>query len=177
MDVCSYLLDANPLRKLQGHLNRQIEYTFCASYKDHSNRMIFATFLEVWHLNGAPELELEQMNLFDLLFGKPVSTVNALELNERLKNGKRPVVIDVRQPDEYRTGHIIGAKLIPLNKLHGRMKELPPQREIICVCASGNRSASATRMLAKAGYNAVNMQGGMLAWRRANLSVRKGDAP
>ena len=116
------------------------------------------------------------MNLFELLFGKPVSTVNALELNERLKTGKRPLVIDVRQRDEYRTGHIVGAKLIPLDKLHSHMKELPQHREIVCVCASGNRSASATRMLAKAGYNAVNMKGGMLAWRRANLSVGKGDA-
>ena len=116
------------------------------------------------------------MNLFELLFGKPVSTINALELNERLKNGKRPIVIDVRQPDEYRSGHIIGAKLIPLNKLSNHMKELPQSREIVCVCASGNRSGSATRMLVKAGYNAVNMKGGMLSWRRANLPVNKGDA-
>jgi rhodanese-related sulfurtransferase len=115
-------------------------------------------------------------NLFEWLFGKPVSTINALELNERLRNGKRPVVIDVRQPDEYRTGHIIGAKLIPLNKLGSRMKELPQSGEIICVCASGNRSGSATRMLVKAGFNAVNMKGGMLSWRRASLPVKKGDA-
>ena len=116
------------------------------------------------------------MNLFELLFGKPVSTINALELNERLTNGKRPIVIDVRQPDEYRTGHIIGAKLTPLNQLSNHMKKLPQSREIVCVCASGNRSGSATRMLVKAGYNAVNMKGGMLSWRRANLPVKKGDA-
>jgi rhodanese-related sulfurtransferase len=116
------------------------------------------------------------MNLFESLFGKPVSTVNAAELSDRLKNGKRPVVIDVRQPDEYRTGHIAGAKLIPLNQLNSRIKELPQNREIICVCASGNRSGSATRMLVKAGYNAVNMRGGMISWRRANLPVKKGDA-
>jgi rhodanese-related sulfurtransferase len=116
------------------------------------------------------------MNLFEMLFGKPVSTIGATELNDRFKNGKRPLIIDVRQPDEYRTGHIIGAKLIPLNKLSNRMNELPKNREIVCVCASGNRSGSATRMLAKEGYNAVNMQGGMMAWRRANLPVKKGDA-
>ena len=116
------------------------------------------------------------MNLFDLLFGKQVSSLNAMELSDRLKNGKRPLVIDVRQPDEYRTGHIAGAKLIPLNKLSNRMKGLPQNREIVCVCASGNRSGSATRMLAKAGLNAVNMKGGMLSWRRANLPVKKGDA-
>jgi rhodanese-related sulfurtransferase len=116
------------------------------------------------------------MNFFELLFGKPVSIMNAVELNDRLKNGKRPIVLDVRQPDEYRSGHIAGAKLIPLNRLNSRMKELPQGWEIVCVCASGNRSASATRVLVQAGFNAVNMKGGMLSWRRANLPVKKGDA-
>ncbi len=115
-------------------------------------------------------------NLFELLFGKPVSTINAIELNDKLKNGKRPVVIDVRQPDEYRSGHIAGAKLIPLDKLSSHMKELSQSREIVCVCASGNRSGSATRMLVKAGFNAVNMKGGMSSWRQANFPTKKGDA-
>jgi rhodanese-related sulfurtransferase len=116
------------------------------------------------------------MSLFNLLFGKPAPTLNALELNEKLKNGRRPLVIDVRQPDEYRSGHIAGAKLMPLGELSRRMKELPQNREIVCVCASGNRSGSATRMLVGAGFDAVNMKGGMLSWRRASFPVRKGDA-
>jgi len=116
------------------------------------------------------------MNLFELLFGKSVSSIKPLELNEKLKNGTRPLVIDVRQPDEYRSGHIAGAKLIPLDTLSRRIKELPQNREIVCVCASGNRSNSATRILVKAGFKAVNMQGGMLSWRRAGFPVRKGDA-
>lgn len=116
------------------------------------------------------------MNLFDLLFGKPAPSLNALELNEKIKNGKRPLVIDVRQPDEYRSGHIAGAKLIPLGELSRRMKELPQNREIVCVCASGNRSGAATRILVGAGLNAVNMKGGMLSWRRASFPVKKGDA-
>jgi rhodanese-related sulfurtransferase len=116
------------------------------------------------------------MNLFELLFGKPVSTVTSLELSEKLKNGRKPLVIDVRQPDEYRSGHIPGAKLIPLHKLGSRLNELPKNREIVCVCASGNRSGSATRLLVKSGFNAANLRGGMLSWRRARLPVRKGDA-
>jgi rhodanese-related sulfurtransferase len=56
------------------------------------------------------------------------------------------------------------------------MKELPQNREIVCVCASGNRSSSATRLLVKSGFHASNMQGGMLSWRRASLPVKKGDA-
>jgi len=115
------------------------------------------------------------MNLFDLLFGKPVPTLNVLELNEKLKNGKRPLVIDVRQPDEYRSGHIAGAKLVPLGELSRHIKELPQNREIVCVCASGNRSGSAARTLVSAGFNAVNLKGGMLSWRRASFQVKKGD--
>jgi rhodanese-related sulfurtransferase len=116
------------------------------------------------------------MSIFDLLFGRPAPTLNALELNEKLKNGRSPLVIDVRQPDEYRSGHIAGAKLIPLGELSLRTKELPQNREIVCVCASGNRSNSATRILVGTGFKAVNMKGGMLSWRRASFPVKKGDA-
>jgi rhodanese-related sulfurtransferase len=116
------------------------------------------------------------MNLLEKIFGKPLPSMSAVELDEKLKNGKRPLVLDVRQKEEYRSGHIAGAKLIPLNELGRRMKDLPQSREIVCVCASGNRSGSATRMLTGAGYNAINMKGGMSAWRRANLAVKKGDS-
>jgi rhodanese-related sulfurtransferase len=116
------------------------------------------------------------MALFDLLFGKPVPSVDASEFQARLKNGQRPLVIDVRQPDEYRTGHIAGAKLIPLGELSRRMKEIPQNREIVCVCASGSRSSSATRALAQAGFNVLNLKGGMLGWSRQSLPVKKGDA-
>jgi len=113
------------------------------------------------------------MSFLSNLFGPSVPKLTADELNEKLKFGKHPLVIDVRQPDEFRQGHIASAKLIPLNELHRRMKELPQGREIVCVCASGNRSASAAKILVKAGYAVFDMQGGMLAWRRAKLPVQK----
>lgn len=116
------------------------------------------------------------MTLFELLFGKPVSSMSALELHDQLKKSKRAFVIDVRQPGEYRSGHINGARLIPLNELNSEINKLPQDREIVCVCASGNRSRSATRMLVQAGLNAVNLKGGMNSWRQANLPVKKGDA-
>jgi rhodanese-related sulfurtransferase len=116
------------------------------------------------------------MDLLGMIFGKPLPLTSAVELNEKLKAGRRPMVLDVRQREEFRSGHIAGAKLIPLNELGKRMQELPKEREIVCVCASGNRSSSATRALTGAGYNAVNMKGGMSAWRRANLAVKKGDS-
>ena len=101
-------------------------------------------------------------------------SVSAAELNEKLKAPKRPLVVDVRQPEEFRTGHIIGAKLIPLGELARRMKEFPKDKEIVCVCASGSRSRSATMMLLREGYSALNMNGGMMTWSRAGLSTKQG---
>ena len=116
------------------------------------------------------------MNLLSSLFGPPLPALNANELNEKLKNGKRPLVIDVRQPEEYSAGHIAGSKLIPLGELGKRINELPKDREIVCVCASGNRSHSAAKLLVGAGYNAFDMKGGMLMWQRTQLPIKKGNA-
>ncbi|HKJ38644.1 MAG TPA: rhodanese-like domain-containing protein [Anaerolineales bacterium] len=113
------------------------------------------------------------MGLIKSLFGPPLPSVSAAELSEKLKNGKRPLVVDVRQPEEFRRGHISGAKLIPLGELSSRMKDLPKDKEIICVCASGSRSRSATKRLVNEGYNAVNMNGGMMSWARSGLSIKK----
>jgi rhodanese-related sulfurtransferase len=114
------------------------------------------------------------MSFLSSLFGPAVPKLTASEVNEKLKFGKHPLILDVRQPDEFRQAHIAGSKLIPIGELRKRMKELPQGREIVCVCASGNRSSSAAKMLAKEGYVVLDMQGGMLAWRRAKLPVQKG---
>ena len=116
------------------------------------------------------------MNLLTAIFGKPLPSLDVTELSEKLNNGKQPLVLDVRQPEEFRTGHIAGAKSVPLSDLTGKTRSLPRNREIVCVCASGSRSHSATRSLIDAGYDAHNMKGGMLAWRSAGLPVKKGDA-
>lgn len=116
------------------------------------------------------------MNFLSSLFGSSLSSLNAMELSQKLKNGKRPLVLDVRQPEEYREGHIAGSTLIPLGDLDKRIKELPTDREIICVCATGSRSRSATKFLLGAGYQAINMNGGMFTWQRARLPVKKGNA-
>ena len=116
------------------------------------------------------------MSFLSNLFGPPLPAVSAPELNEKLTGANRPLVIDVREPDEYSAGHIAGAKLIPLGELGKRLNSLPKDKEIVCVCASGSRSRSATKMLIGAGYNAINMNGGMFAWKRSNFPVKKGNA-
>ena len=114
------------------------------------------------------------MSIFSALFGPSVPTLKPLDVQEKLKNGKRPFLLDVREKQEMREGYISGAKLIPLGQLRNRMKELPKDREIVCVCRSGNRSRSAAKQLIAAGYSASNLKGGMLAWKWSNLPVKKG---
>jgi len=114
------------------------------------------------------------LDFFTHLFGTPANAVSPLEAQKKLVQKPKPFLLDVRQPEEFRSGHIPGAKLIPLSELSAHLHELPKNQEIICVCRSGNRSLSATRQLAGAGYNAFNLHGGMIAWSRSGLPVTKG---
>lgn len=113
------------------------------------------------------------MSLFTRLFGGPVPTISAEEVEEKLKHGRRPFLLDVRQPEEFRRGHIAGAKLIPLGQISRRMGEIPSGREIVCICATGHRSVPAARKLTSAGYAASSMKKGMIAWKAARLPVSK----
>lgn len=77
------------------------------------------------------------------------------------------VVIDVRNPDEYASGHVPGARLVPLGELSSRMAELDDlkARPVHVICASGARSQRATQALAKAGFvHPINVNGGTRAW-------------
>ena len=84
------------------------------------------------------------------------------------------LVLDVREDKEFAAGHIPKARHIPLGQLAGRIKELDKfkGKPILVTCRSGQRSASACRMLKKAGFETVyNQAGGIIAWERANLPV------
>ena len=61
------------------------------------------------------------MNFLTKLFGPGLPQLSALELQEKLKNAPKPLVLDVRQPEEFSAGHISGAKLIPLGELKNKM--------------------------------------------------------
>ena len=114
------------------------------------------------------------MSFLSKLFGPPVPGIDAAAVQAKLNEKPKPLVLDVREPSEYAAGHIAGSTLIPLHQLSSRMSELPQDREIICVCASGSRSSSAARQLAGNGYNVLNLSGGMSRWQRAGLPVKKG---
>lgn len=81
------------------------------------------------------------------------------------------VLVDVRQPGELAAGRVRGAINIPLGQLGSRLGEIDSDRRIAFLCHSGARSSRATRIALKAGYDAVNVRGGMTAWKRAGLPL------
>jgi sulfur dioxygenase len=83
-------------------------------------------------------------------------------------------VIDVREPDEFDgpLGRIPGAVSIPLGALAARACDIAKDRPTVAVCRAGGRSAQATNILKKAGFDRVaNLAGGMLRWRAQRLAV------
>ncbi len=90
------------------------------------------------------------------------------------------LLLDVREPDEYAQGHAPGAILIPLGQLSQRLTEIARYKSqpVALICRSGNRSATAQRLLEQAGFSATsNVEGGMIAWLKSGLPVVLGVAP
>lgn len=90
--------------------------------------------------------------------------ISANEVQERLENGERLNLIDVREVDEVKAGHIPGITHIPLGLLEFRAHELEIGKPYIMICRSGGRSGQATAYLQNQGYDVTNMTGGMLSW-------------
>ncbi len=105
------------------------------------------------------------------MFAKPYTKVGPAQARE-LIDTRRAVLLDVREPHEWRAGHAERARHIPLGVLPQRMGELPANRPVIAVCRSGMRSARAATILAREGYEVFNLSGGMAAWVRAGLPLR-----
>jgi adenylyltransferase/sulfurtransferase len=101
--------------------------------------------------------------------------IEVTEVRAKLDRGDNFVLIDVREPHEYKICNIPGAKLIPLGEIGKRLGELDPQADIVIHCKSGMRSARACGILKAAGFKQVrNMKGGILAWsERVDPSVPK----
>jgi rhodanese-related sulfurtransferase len=76
-------------------------------------------------------------------------------------------LLDVREPDEWVAGHAPEATFIPLGELGQRSAEIPADQTVYVICRSGHRSAQATAALNAAGWQAVNVAGGMQQWAAA----------
>jgi rhodanese-related sulfurtransferase len=97
-------------------------------------------------------------------YGPPpgVPEVSPEELAEA--RGRGAPVLDVREPDEYESGHIAGAQLIPLGQVMERVGEVSRDGPVYVVCASGQRSGRAAQWYRSQGIDARNLAGGMKAW-------------
>jgi rhodanese-related sulfurtransferase len=88
---------------------------------------------------------------------------------------KRPLIVDVREPEEFASERIEGSVLMPMSQFVARHAELPRDRPLVMQCHSGSRSASATMYLVQRGWTDVrNLDGGIAAWMRDGLPVRTG---
>ncbi len=105
------------------------------------------------------------------MFSSPLRTVLVSELDPAAPIAAGATLLDVREQDEWESGHAAGAVHIPIGELPRRVSELPVDGRILVVCRSGSRSARATAWLERAGYDAANLDGGMLAWAGAGLPV------
>ena len=76
-----------------------------------------------------------------------IAEIEALELNERLKRGERPMILDVREPEEVAIASFPGAIHVPMGEVPSRLAELDPEAEWVIVCHHGMRSANVAMYL------------------------------
>ena len=80
-------------------------------------------------------------------------------------------LLDVREDDEWAAGHVPGARHIPLGELGARTAEVPQGQAVFVICRSGTRSGRAAQALTGAGWQAINVAGGMQEWAEAGRAM------
>jgi SulP family sulfate permease len=108
----------------------------------------------------------------------PIDPARRLRLDEvmELITSQDPLLIDVREPEEYRHGHFAGAANLPLSELLTRPPDLPRDRPILLICRTGRRSRRAMRYLLALGFDKVyNLRGGILSWKASDLPLAVDD--
>jgi rhodanese-related sulfurtransferase len=92
-------------------------------------------------------------------------TITPKEFGERVREGRDPLLVDVREPDEYELARVEGARLLPLSLFNEWAPSLDPERETVFICHHGVRSAQVCAFLARQGFRKVyNLSGGIDRW-------------
>lgn len=92
-------------------------------------------------------------------------SITVKELKAQLDSGKKPLLLDVREPWEYALAKLEGSILVPLASLPQSLGKLDRNQEIVAICHHGMRSADATTFLLQQGFpNVKNLVGGIDAW-------------
>ena len=99
--------------------------------------------------------------------------ITAEEAKQIMDTEEDYIILDVRTQEEYDQGHIPNAILIPDTEIKNKAEEVMTDKDqlILVYCRSGRRSANAAGKLADIGYKCVNLKGGILAWKEANMPV------
>ena len=100
--------------------------------------------------------------------------ISQQQLLTRMESNTAPLILDVRQPDEYAAGHVPKALNIPHTDLEKRLSELNGKKdeEIVVYCESGRRAAIAQGILKQAGFvKILHLDGDMKKWRAQNLPL------
>jgi len=97
------------------------------------------------------------------------------ELATALEDGA--LLVDVRTPEEYEDGRVPGAISIPLSTLSQRAGEIPRDRRVYVICASGGRSLAGADVLNQAGWDTVSVAEGTKGWLAAGRPVESGGPP
>ena len=98
-----------------------------------------------------------------------MTEITAAEAIAEVETGT--ILLDVREQDEWDRGHAPTAQFLPMSQLPAGVDGLPEGQRLLVVCHAGSRSLRVTRALLEAGYDAVNVSGGMLDWVDAGGAV------
>ena len=105
-----------------------------------------------------------------------IPAVDPLYADLRRHDPVRPaVILEVREADEFRDVRVPGSLFVPMSQLGARLADIPKDRPLLVLCAAGSRSQQVTGFLLQNGWEDVgNIAGGITAWERMGLEVRKG---
>jgi rhodanese-related sulfurtransferase len=104
--------------------------------------------------------------IYNRIASAGIKSVNASVAQDLIKESG-VLILDVRTSQEFRGGHIKGAKLLPVSELAGKIGEIADwkDRQVLTYCHSGSRSAAACRILKKNGFTKIaNLKGGIMSW-------------
>lgn len=105
---------------------------------------------------------------FAFIGNKNVKNISAEDAYNFIKENKNILILDVRTVSEYKSGHIYGAKSLPIRSFAVGLKQLERYKDepVIVYCASGGRSPAAVRILLKNGFNNIyHMKHGLVRWK------------
>jgi rhodanese-related sulfurtransferase len=139
-----------------------------------ADERVFAAWQAIRDLGEARLAEIDRLVGTYLTDRDSLEAVCAMELLAKMRE-EGVVVLDVRPEEEYRSGHIPGARSVPVERLEAYLEEIPQEREIVAYCRGPYCvfSDEAVVLLRSRGYRARRLQEGLPDWRAAGLPIER----